>query len=766
MKFPSALCAVLVVSLAASVLLPPDPAAASDPTIRHERAPWTPPAGDFGAGLDYLARHRDLPAAHVWIQTEEIGPATWRASLADEGIRLLNYVPEKSWIAAVSPDLTPSDLERLGIRWMGPLRLVDKVSWRILEGEEAPWAEYENGQRIYVVVFHKDVDAAAAEAVLSAYPHVKGPRIETLGAQVVAMDPALVTTLAMEDAVKWVDVLPPPLEAVNDGVRAAIQVDEVHQAPYGLDGTGSNILVYDAGLVDRNHPDFSPNRVTWGEGGSVITHSTHVAGTVGGNGTSNPLYKGMAPNTLITSYLYEACSPHCLYNSPQDIEENYAEGFLTYGADLASNSLGSNIALNGYPCSWEGDYELTAQLLDAICVGNWNPGRPFLSVWAAGNERAYGTCGVEYYTTGVPATAKNIIAVGATNSNNHSMTYFSSWGPVDDGRIRPDVCAPGCQQGGDGGVTSTRPGGGYTTLCGTSMATPAVSGVLALILQEWRSGPAFTPPPLPSTLKAILINTAQDYGNPGPDFQFGFGEIRARDAIDHMREGTLLESQLDQGEEHTYVFDVPAGESKIRATVAWSDEPGEILAERELVNDLDIWLEDPDGQIHLPYVLNPNNPYAPATTGYDHLNPVEQVEVESPVAGLWTLHVLGTEVPMGPQAYSVAVNQPYVGSGASAVGEERLLTDVARLAPARPNPFHETTTLRFTLGREAPVKLAIYDAAGRRVRTLVDGALEAGVHQLAWDGRDARGQLVPAGVYFARLGVGPEVHTRSLVFVR
>src|SRR6185295_1088189 len=128
------------------------------------------------------------------------------------------------------------------------------------------------------------------------------------------------------------------------------------------------------------------------------------------------------------------------------------------------------------------------------------------------------------------------IVVGAINSNDNSMTNFSSWGPVDDGRLRPDVVAPGCQTNGDNTVTSTAfadPNNNgvldagettntYTGMCGTSMATPAVAGTLALVIQQWRATMGAGTRPLPHTAKALLAHTATDLGNVGPDFANGF----------------------------------------------------------------------------------------------------------------------------------------------------------------------------------------------------------------------------------------------------
>ncbi|MEZ4652371.1 MAG: S8 family serine peptidase [Candidatus Eisenbacteria bacterium] len=479
--------------------------------------------------------------------------------------------------------------------------------------------------------------------------------------QIAAFDPADLADLgAVSIEVRYVSLISPPLTEVNNSVRSAMEVSAVNQAPYALTGAGSNVLVYDAGLVDRNHPDFG-SRVTWGESGGIGSHGTHVAGTVGGSGqNSGGTYAGMAPATKITSYMYESCSPFCLYNSPQDIAENYEEGFRTYGAMFATNSLGANIATNGYDCDWEGDYELTAQLLDAIAVGE-TFGAPFLSLWAAGNERQTTRCGNQYYTTGVPATAKNPIVVGATNSNDRSMTWFSSWGPVDDGRLRPDVCGPGCQTNDDGGVTSTVPGSGYGVSCGTSMATPAVAGVVALLREQGQSIWTFSPP-RPSMVKALVVNTARDLGNPGPDYQFGFGEVHATELMDHLRNDYLrIAASIAQDQERVYEVDVQ-GLSVLKASIAWDDVPGELLAAKELVNDLDLQLESPSGALHDPWLLDPANPANNATLGADHINNVEQVLVDSPEDGIWKLHVRGFLVPDGPQSFSLVANAVQLAS--------------------------------------------------------------------------------------------------------
>jgi hypothetical protein len=729
---------------------------------------FVPADGDYAAGLAELAAHAASGGAHLFVQMRDIPTAPEREALAARGIALLDYLPENTWYARVSSALDGAGLRAAGVRWIGPLRFEHKVSERVLASEFSSWSEYDGGRRIYVVQMHSDVPQDRGREVLGVAADLIGGYIHSIHTFVVALAPEQIATLALADEVRWIDERPPVLSVVNDGVRASIGVNTVQSAPYGLNGAGTTVMVYDAGLVGT-HPDFG-NRVTLGESGSVANHSTHVAGSVGGDGTnSGGTYKGMAPACHITSYLYEACNPNCLYNSPQDIEENYAEGLYTHGDDMASNSLGANIAPNGYPCSWEGDYETTAQLLDAICNGSL--GTPFLSLWAAGNERAYGNCGTGYSTTGVPATAKNPIVVGATNSNDHSMTYFSSWGPVDDGRIRPDICAPGCQVGGDGGITSTMPGGGYGAMCGTSMATPVTSGVSALMLQQMRRlfGPLYRP--LPSTMKALLVNTAQDYGNVGPDFQFGYGEIRPQAGADAIRgRFALLERTLDQGDEEQFQFSVETGLPVLQVTVAWSDVPGAQLAQHELVNDLDIYLEAPSGTHHNPWILDPANPSAPATRGADHRNPMEQVTVTSPQAGLWTLHVAGTTVPEGPQQYSVVASLPLDESSSVETGDRASSPASVQTGLSRPNPSRGATAIEYSVARAGNVRLVIRDVSGRTVRALDLSVSTPGAHQATWDGLDESGRAVPSGIYFYRAedasGGGSATLSRSLLLLR
>ena len=331
--------------------------------------------------------------------------------------------------------------------------------------------------------------------------------------------------------------------AIATGVNDAID-------SYEVDGTGVSALVFDTGAVSPTHADFS-GRLVNNDAVLPSPHATHVAGTVAGNGAaSNGMNAGMAPGASIESFALDLTGgSFLLYTDPGDIELDYRQG-LQRGVDVANASLGSNVAANGLPCSLIGDYGDTAALIDSIARGAL--GEPLIMTWSAGNERNLPDCGNLYSTIAPPAAAKNPIMIGATNSNDHSLTTFTSWGPTDDGRLRPDICAPGCQVGGDGGITSCALNGQYSVLCGTSMSAPTVCGLIALILESYRIQYPATDDPLNSTMKALLAHTALDLETLGPDYSSGYGDVQALAALDHVSNGDFFEERLDQGQVYAF----------------------------------------------------------------------------------------------------------------------------------------------------------------------------------------------------------------------
>ncbi|MBZ0171187.1 MAG: S8 family serine peptidase, partial [Phycisphaerales bacterium] len=444
-----------------------------------------------------------------------------------------------------------------------------------------------------------DVNGEAAKHIIADSGGVIRDVVESVNTLIVEMPYRNVEALAEEGAVQWIEPPLPRFGTFNDSNRARVQANQAQAAPYNLDGSGVTAFIYDGGAARTTHNDFS-GRVTNIDGDAVHYHSTHVAGTVGGDGSVNINNRGMAPAVTMLSAGFEYDgSGTFLYTNPGDLENDYSLA-LGMGADVANNSIGSNIAPNGFPCAYEGDYGLCAATIDAVIGGSL--GESLVIFWAAGNERGYG-CGNTYNTSPPPSNNKNAITVGALNSNDDSMTGFSSWGPADDGRMRPVVSAPGCQSGGDGGVTSTDSASdnAYTTLCGTSMASPTACGVGALVLEDFRANNPGAPDPSNQLMKTWFCHNAADLGNAGPDNQFGYGSIRAVDTIDFVRTGNYDEGSVGHGGIQSFTVDIEPGTPELRLTVAWDDVPGTPNVSPALINDLDLVVVDPSGGRHYPW---------------------------------------------------------------------------------------------------------------------------------------------------------------------
>jgi len=678
-------------------------------------------------------RAKGQETVHVLVQLQQVPSFPEKQALWRDGLDLGAYVPGNAWIAAVPVDRLSALAKRSEVRWLTLWDAERKLHPRLKAGELAPYARDPErpGWVMLMLQLHHDVDVERGRTLVEAMGGAAMEPIDGIHGMTVWLPEEKIGELAGHEEVLWLEEGAPPLTALNDGARANMRADAVIGAPFNLDGSGVDLFVFDAGRVRASHVTFnagSGSRVTSVDADAVADHPTHVAGTAAGDGSgsSGGRARGVATGAGILTAGYQQTAGSMLFwDNAGDIQADYAAARNTFGADLGTNSIGSNTAANGSPCSREGDYGVSSNMIDGIVRGdNAAVSGPMIMTWANGNERSGGTprgrCGSNYLTTAPPSCAKNPIQVGAINSDGGSMTSFSSWGPCDDGRLKPVISAPGCESGRVSGeafifssLSTSDTAYGGSGWCGTSMATPATAGVVSLLIEDWRAlghGGA-NDRPLPALVKAMLIQTARDQGQAGPDFIYGYGAVDAEALITLLRDGDGIlgsgsanwgSDAVGNGATDSFNVTVPAGTGELKVSLAWDDAAAAAFAATALVNDLDLELVAPDNTVHRPFVLNAASPQLPATTGVNTVDNQEQVVVENPQAGTWTIRVVGSSVPSGPQSYGLAYRaspQSHDGSGCStsAWGWETgndgwTLTGAARVAA--PAAGHGSTSLR------------------------------------------------------------------------
>ncbi|MEO6612108.1 MAG: S8 family peptidase [Chitinophagaceae bacterium] len=239
--------------------------------------------------------------------------------------------------------------------------------------------------------------------------------------------------------------------------------------------------------------------------------------------------------------------------------------------------------------------------------------------------------------TGQFKMAKNILTVGAIDSF-YTIAPLSSKGPAYDGRVKPELVA----QGEDG----------------SSGSAAIVSGIAAALQQAYRINNSNNLPPS-ALIKAILVNSANDVGPPEVDFQSGFGSVNGYKAMKMLANGNFTTGSVLPGQEIVYNLTVPAGIRKLKVTLAWNDPPATVNATKALVNDIDLELSYPAGsQTWLPWVLNSfphrDSLSLPAVRKRDGLNNTEQVTLNNPVPGNYSIRTKGFAISSASQAFALA----------------------------------------------------------------------------------------------------------------
>lgn len=507
-----------------------------------------------------------------------------------------------------------------------------------------------------------------------------------------------------------------PLYFTTHNVNAAISTGAnlLQGAPYFLTGAGFTVGVWDGGAVRPTHQEFG-GRVTVRDGAALLDHSTHVGGTIAAAGVVAAA-KGMATAANIDSYEWtndksEMTARAATYpGEPGKIYvSNQSYGFIegwNYTGKVSPvwDWWGNGTTSTGVEQDF-GKYDTNARDTDSLAAS----APYFLMFRSAGNDRADnpatgqavaltagGNAAVSYDpashpagdgvyksgydSLGFDAVGKNVMTIGSVSdavsggvrdAGAAFVSHFSSCGPADDGRIKPDVVANGENLYSSFAGSDTS----YASISGTSMASPNATGSAALLVKYFDvlfPGQAMRA----STLKALLIHTADDRGNAGPDYQYGWGLINVKAAADALAaydaapgNARVIESRVTNAaltRTHAFTWD---GVSPIRATLVWTDPAGTATTTGDLrtaclVNNLDLKIVAPGGANFSPYVM----PYVGnwtnamlstiATTRKNNTDNVEQVFVASPpAAGVYqaVVTVDGT-LTNGVQNYSLIMS--------------------------------------------------------------------------------------------------------------
>ncbi|MBO4554059.1 S8 family serine peptidase [bacterium] len=623
-----------------------------------------------------------------------------RANLEEAGVEFIGFIPPNAYIVLATPENISALEEKYTLLYVG---------------EYLP--EYKNGlpaETIYGVSSAKtdvkllvrltSIDQAPAIFAFLKEQGAKDPEIlhDVPPVLRVVGDLGLVEKLLLRSDVMNVEE-EPEYKIMNDAARSSSMMNVAAMNSLGYTGEGVTVCVADTGLDSGNlndiHPDFKNKNVTgvvsstntgrtdWGD---LNGHGTHVAGSATGTGAySGGQYAGTAPD----ANLYFICiggSNNSVY-PPEliDIENAYASG-----ARVMNNSWGA------YSTAISGAYTSNSEFFDNVCHSY-----PDLTIlFAAGNNNkkidTTGNC-----TLSTEAACKNVITVGASendrpeytatygqlfnnvaapfntdqagspqNGTQQGMAFFSSRGPAKDGRAKPDIVAPGTFIWSTESLYDSNNNGNrssyYTTMFGTSMATPLTSGAAADAVQFLKEK-GFNAPSS-SLVKALLINGTRTMGtgqyedyteipDESPNCVNGFGHVNLSESFSPSNGNLFLyeESISDTDDEKTYVFSKAAA-GPISATLVWNDPPGTVGAAQALVNDLDIAVTCGN----YTYYCDGSPDHC------DSLNNVERFrESEFPSGNNIEVTVKGYNVMDGPQTFSLVVS----GVDAAVVPEPGLL---------------------------------------------------------------------------------------------
>jgi subtilisin family serine protease len=703
-----------------------------------------------------LARSAGAPSTYLLQFT---GPVheEWKTTVEQIGVHLYGYIPDYAFIARLDEALVDNLIALPFVRWVGPYYPEYRLAQDLQRAQVS-------GQYSSPVVLN-------VQSLPDTNLNLLADQVEALGGNVlqnagndfggylrVELQLGLVSQLAALDGVLWVEPYFQP-ELYNDVGGGTIMKAGLVRAGLGLYGSGQIVAVADSGLdVGKIGPEMSADfagriiagqaicanfvggRTAWND---FLGHGTHVSGSVLGSGVlsgSNPAshqytnsFAGVAPEAQIVFQSVDNAPGNGLECVPNDLSAYIFGPAYGLGARIHSNSWGGPTGGTSYDPEY-GGYSLSSQSADQAA---WNY-KNMLILYAAGNSGVDADANgkVDPDSISSPGTAKNVITVGASENdrpgipttwgsawssdypvdpissdrlanNPGGMAAFSSRGPTDDGRVKPDLVAPGTfiisdrSHDPDADIGWGEFDANYVYNGGTSMATPLTAGAAALV-REWLVDLRDITNPSAALMKAVLINGAADmspgqYTSPQeipyvrPNEVSGWGrvdlaeslkppaprQIWVKDNAAGLQTGGSLSYTLSTGTPSPSPTSPsptstppPTTGGPLHITLAWTDYPGTVPAAKALVNDLDLEVIAPDGAHYYGNAGIYASGHSCLRDGkWDACNNVEGVIIPNALNGVYTVIVHGHNVPNGPQPFALAASGDYIREGGDFIAD-------------------------------------------------------------------------------------------------
>lgn len=544
------------------------------------------------------------------IQFYEVPPLTLIEKWESEGLSLTDYLPGMAYFAVIDQNFDLTKLKN-EIRSVVQIDSKFKLDFSLFLKRES----LDDSKIKLIIEFFKGLNAEDVKKDMTrlgiawSQSRLDGNQLE------VVVSGTSIEDLVNIPYIQFVSFAPsePILENENLSYRNATDRSNYLNTGFNginYNGSGVTIAIGEGGTVGLGL-DFK-GRKTELVSSSFSDHKLGCTENAGGAGNLDPQNRSHAWGAQILS----------------TNNENYPSLITTYGTRYFNHSYGFGI---------QGGYNTEARAHDLRIVDYPN----HLISYSSGNtgdDPGYAPYNFNGWgnITGAIKQNKNHMVI-ANLSPNDDILSWGCKGPAYDGRLMPHLTVAGPE--------------------GTSYASPKVVGLFAQLEQAYKSynGGSESPSAL---MRAIIFNTADDIGNPGPDFKTGYGRPNARKALQVIESNQVFSGSLLHGASANHNIIVPAGTKKIKIMIVWPDVAAAVNATPAIVNNLNILATDPNNNTYLPWVLdhtpNPVNLNANATRQIDNLNTIEQITVDNPITGTWNIQVSGANIPMGSQNYYIA----------------------------------------------------------------------------------------------------------------